>query len=169
MKKPKSPALLADDIEFKRYRDELYKYYSYLLEEIQEESNLKDPTSIVIYLCEKYHPNLKIKEKRGAKIKWSSLLKATLTIDLESRKKKHRLVKNAIYELIQDPNWAKMFKQSDSTFELIKKLSLDGKKDKLSYKLVKMVYEDCQKGGKKFAESWNSFINEGINEYLNGK
>lgn len=169
MKKPKSPAPLASNIEIKKYKDELNEYYSFLLKKIQEESNLKDPISIVIYLCEKYHPDLKIKEKRGAKTKWSNLLKATLAVDLEAKKKKGESNKTAIYELISSPNWAKMFKKSNSTADLVKNLSLNGKKDKLSYKLVKIVYEDCQKGGKKFAENWDAFIKEGVDEYLYGK
>jgi hypothetical protein len=169
VKRPDSPSLLASDEAWDKYRADLYQYFSELLRNIEEESNLKDPTQIIFYLCEKYHPKYKLKEKKGAKTKWDSLLKATLFVDLEARKKRHPLVKSAIYELINDPIWSKMFKNSDSPFDLVKTLSAEGKRDKFSCKLAKDVYEDCLNGGIKFAENWETFIKDGINDCLKSK
>jgi len=169
VKRPKSPAPLASDEERSKFEEDLYSYRHELLQKLQDESKSTDLLQIIFYLCDNYHPKYKLKEKKGAKTKWDSLLKATLFVDLEARKKRHPLVKSAIYELINDPIWSKMFKNKDTAFDLVKTLSAEGKRDKVYCKLAKMVHEDCLKGGIRFLENWETFIKDSIDDCLKGK
>jgi hypothetical protein len=166
--KPKKPALLADDSTLKEYEKAQSKYIEKMFDTILRESKVKTLPEVLIYLCETYHPDFIIKEKRGAKTKWSDYLKAILAVDLDVRKKKHKQIKAAIIELCDDKYWSKMFIDNKSPLELIRLIAKGGKSN-MHYKLVKLLYEDSQSKEPGIVKNWDLFIKEEVNEALKEK
>jgi len=162
--KPKKPSLLADESTHKAYEKAQNEYISKMFEVVIRESKAKTISEIVIYLCETYHSDFKIKKKRGAKTKWSDYLKALIAVDLDIRKKHHKQTKNAIYELIEDDIWGKLFEKNDSresSVALVKLMAKQGKKNAFT-KFAQLVYEDSNSKKPKFVQNWNLEIKEQV-------
>lgn len=171
MIKPKKPPLAADADAFKEYEKAQNEYINKMFDAIFRESKAKTIPEVLIYLCETYHPNFKIKKKRGAKTKWNDYLKALLFVDLENRKKRHKQSKNAIYELIDDEIWGKMFEKNDSresSVALVKLIAKQGKKNGFT-KFTQLVYEDSMSKKPKFVENWNLEIKKQVDSAIFGK
>ncbi len=171
MIKPKKPPLLADEASIKRYEKAQNAYISKMFEVVIRESKAKTISEIVIYLCETYHPDFKIKKKRGAKTKWSDYLKALVAVDLEIRKRRHKQTKNAIYELIDDDIWKKMFEKNgsrESSVALVKLMAKQGKKNTFT-KFAQLVYEDSISKEPKFVKNWNLEIKKQVDLAIFGK
>ena len=162
MIKPKKPSLLADDAILKEYEKAQNEYISKIFDTVIRESKAKTISEVVIFLCEKYHPDFKIKQTRGAKTKWSDYLKAMLAVEVEYRKKESGSTKKAILDLIDDPIWQRMFKKSKDAIGLAKEIAKDGKKG-IYYKIARFEYlESANKG---YVE-WNKEVEKAIDEAL---
>ena len=168
MIKPKKPSLLADESTLKAYEKAQNEYISKMFEVVIRESKAKTISEIVIYLCETYHSDFKIKKKRGAKTKWGDYLKAILAVDLEARKKSHKQVKKAIIELYEDKYWSKMFIGNNSPFELVKVIATEGKSN-IYFKFAKLLYEDSRSKNPKFVKNWSLEIKKEVEAALIGK
>jgi len=160
--KPKKPSLLADNAILKEYEKAQDEYISKMFDTVIRESKAKTISEIVIFLCEKYHPDFKIKRTRGAKTKWSDYLKAMLAVEVEYRRKESGSTRKAIRDLIDDPIWQRMFKKSKDAIGLAKEIAKDGKTG-ICYKIARFEYlESANKG---YVE-WNKEVEKVIDEAL---
>ena len=171
MIKPKKPPLTADVSALKEYEKAQNEYIKEMFDTVIRESKAKTISEIVIYLCETYHPNFKIKRKRGAKTKWNDYLKALLFVDLDIRKKRYKQTKEAIIELIDDENWKKMFEKNDSresSVALVKLIAKQGKRTTYT-RFSQLVYEDSISKKPKFVKNWDLEIKKQVDLAIFGK
>lgn len=168
MIKPTKPSLLADDATLKQYEKAQSKYIEKMFDAVFRESKAKTIPEVLIYLCETYHPDFKIKKKRGAKTKWGDYLKAILAVDLDARKKKHKQVKAAIIDLYEDECWSGMFIGNNSPFELVKVIANEGKSN-MYFKFAKLLFEDSQSQKPKFVKDWRLEIKKEVSSALKEK
>lgn len=168
MIKPKPPSPLANDATLIEYRKAQNKYIKKMFDAVFSESKAKTIPDVLIYLCETYHPDFKIKKKRGAKTKWSDFLKAILAVDLDARKKKHKQIKAAIIDLYEDACWSKMFIGVNSPFELVKLIANEGKSNAY-FKIAQLLYKDSQIKEPGIVKDWGLLIKKTVDEDLKEK
>ncbi len=165
MIKPKKPSLfslLRDEDAFQKYEKAQSEYIKKMFDTVILESNAKSIPELVIYLCENYHSDFKIKKTRGAKTKWSDYLKAMLAVEIEYRRKESGSTKRAIHDLIEDPIWQRMFSKSKDAYGLAKEMAKDGKKG-TDYKIARFEYLESANEG---YIGWNKEVKKMIDEAL---
>ncbi|WP_353437915.1 hypothetical protein [Polynucleobacter sp. UK-FUSCHL-C3] len=162
MIKPKKPSPLADDATLNEYKKAQSHYIEKMFDTVVRESKAKTTSEVVIYLCEKYHPDFKIKQTRGAKTKWGDYLKAMLAVEVEFRRKESGSTKKAIRDLIDDPIWQRMFSKSKDSVGLAKEIIKDGKKG-IYYKIARFEYlESVNKGYAVWSKEVKKIIDEAL-------
>lgn len=128
MKPPKKIGLLATQEELEEYQEDRTKYELFVTNFIKSESGLSRDIDLLIFLAEKYHPKLQKKKKVGAKTKWDDHLNTVIAVEIDSLKKVCGTRKNAIEQLISDPLWAFLIKNSKDPFSLFDKADKAGHK-----------------------------------------
>jgi hypothetical protein len=163
MIKPKPLGLLATQEEFKNQLVLEEQYKKELITKLLIEQQSKSLDELVIKLAEKFHPKYKIKEKRGAKVKWSSYLKALLSLEIKNLQKSGASRKVAIHRLLDKSSWSKLTKNSKDPFELLSGMDKEGKKTKL-YSALEMSYAFSVL--KKDTDNWKEMVETSIKEAL---
>jgi hypothetical protein len=135
MKKPIKPGLLATKKDVGQYQKDLNIYKSYLATLIHEESGLSSPQDLVMYLVEKYHPKYSIKQKVGAKTKWSDLLNCVIAVEIAALRAEFDTRQSTIDYIAATLPWKRLTKDSRDPYGLINKAATTGKKSKF-FKIV---------------------------------
>ena len=138
MKKPAQPGLLAKNSEVKEYSKQLASYKKEMLEVLRAESGLNDLQDLVVYLAEAYHPRLRIKQKVGAKTKWSDLLNCAVAVEVDILKKEYSTRKSAIENLTEMSPWKIIVRNSKDPLGLFDKADKAGRKSKF-YPVLKQA------------------------------
>lgn len=136
MKRPMKPGLLALKKEVRQYQKNLGIYKNHLIAHMQEESGLIAPQDLVMYLAEKYHPKYSVKQKVGAKTKWSDLLNCIVAVEIEALRDEFGTRKAAIDYLAVTAPWNKLTKDSNDPSGLINKAVVVGKNSRF-FSIVK--------------------------------
>jgi len=155
IKKPKKPLqgtnVLLDGEPITRYEKSQKAYLTNMFIELSKEAKSTDPICMLVYMAEKYHPSFKNKGTRGAKLKWSTPLKAMLTITVDDMVSKGQNKKSALHKLTTHPDWKKLIKsESLDGWEALNRASKDGKKNKNIYNCMKAIHEKL--------EDWDKFV-----------
>lgn len=167
MNKPRRPlkgvnALLQGKPQ-KEYENSINDYLLRLFSEISKEAGTSDPYALVIYLAEQYHPNFISKNKRGAKLKWNPLLKAMLSVSVDSLHKSNEPRKTAIFQLLNHGAWALLVKESTNPFDIFEKAYKEGKKSSL-YGFAKTLYQQSYQND--LGMSWENDVKKVIDKTI---
>jgi hypothetical protein len=163
MIKPKPLGLLATKEELKNNLALEKQYKEELITKLLIEQQSKSLDELVIKLAEKFHPKYKIKEKRGAKVKWSSYLKALLSLEIKNLQNSGASRKVAIHRLLDKSSWSKLTKNSIDPFELLSGMDKEGKKTPFYQALEKSYAYSVLK---KDTDSWKEMVETSIREAL---
>jgi hypothetical protein len=140
MKKPASLGLLASKQEINDSSKEYERYKKFIIEYVQQESGLSDPSELVVYLAETYHadPKIRLKRKTGAKIKWSDYLNCAIAVEVDNLKIKNKTRSKALEILTTKSVWHKLIpKNSKDPFGLFDKADKAARNSKLYPQMVK--------------------------------
>ena len=137
MKPPRKIGLLATQEELSEYQEDRAKYEIFVTNFIKSESGFFKDIDLLLFLAENYHPKLRMKKKVGAKTKWDDHLNTVIAVEIDSLKKICSTRKKAIEQLIADPLWASLVKNSKDPFSLIDKADKAGHKKKHIYNVYK--------------------------------
>ena len=131
MKPPKELGLLATQEELSGVIEEWAKYKTFVTDAIKKESGLTRDIDLLLFVVHKYHPELRIKKKIGAKTKWSELLNCMVAVEIDSLKRLKVNRKTAIETLLEKPMWNKLVKNSRDPYGLFHNADKAGRKSKL--------------------------------------
>lgn len=134
-----------------------------IFSEISKEAGTKDPYALVIYLAERYHPKFIEKGKSGAKLKWTPLLKAMLSVSVDYLRKSNQPRKTAIFQLMTNGSWPLLVKESTSPFDIFEKAYKEGKKSSL-YGFAKTLHQQSLQSNSGL--SWEHDIKELIDKTI---
>lgn len=168
MNKPKNLTLV-DLLRFTaqdhlRHDEEVARYQLHILNTLSEEAQSKDAIEIIFYLAEKYHPDLKVRNKRGAKTKWSQYLNAMVAAEVEAHRGQGISVKESVWKVAQEIRWRALVKNTkDKGYELINKAYKSGKNNP-SFKLAQKEYELSKQGVKLF--NWDEAAKKMVEKAL---
>jgi hypothetical protein len=164
MKKPKPVGLLALNEEIKESYFLHEKYKEELISELLRTYEARTLEDLIVVLCEKFHPSYIEKNKRGAKTKWNEYLCALLAFEIRRKMNEGKLKKTAIYEIVRDPVWCKLGKNSKDIFGLFAKAEKSGSKSKL-YPVIKNHYSYLEY--KNELHEWSGLLQSTIQEAIN--
>jgi hypothetical protein len=166
VKRPLKPGLLASDQEIDQYLTEYAKYKKYIIQHIQSESGLSDLSDLIVYLSETYHtdPKIRLKQKIGAKTKWSDWLNCSIAVEINHLRKQNITRIKALKALTNDPLWNKLIpKNSKDPQGLFDKADKAGKKLKLYPVMIKArLYSQEKNELDEYYESIESAIEEAV-------
>ena len=154
MKKPNNLSL-SDMLRFsaedyRKHDIAVAKYKEHVLKALIEEVGSSAPFDIIFYLTEKYHPILKVRNKRGAKTKWSSYLNAMIAVEVQAHRDNGLMLKEAVWKVSKENRWKALFrKTSDKGIELVNKAYKSGKKSD-SYSIASKSYYLSKQGVPEF-------------------
>ena len=134
MKKPAPIGLLASNQEINNSAKEHAKYKQFIIEYMQQESELSDPSELVVYLAETYHtdPKIRLNKKTGAKTKWSDYLNCAIRVEVDNLKNKNITRSKAFEILTKKSPWNKLIpKNSKDPNEIFGKADQAARKSKL--------------------------------------
>jgi hypothetical protein len=103
------------------------------------EYGISDPYELLVVIAEKFHPELKIKHKRGAIEKWTDFLCELLASEIQKRRDSGDPLKIAIRDLCNDPLWGKFTGDRDGT-HIFNKYYKKGKSSK-NFQITKQMYD----------------------------
>ena len=149
MKPPKELGLLATQEELSGVIEEWAKYKTFVTDAIKKESGLTRDIDLLLFVVHKYHPKLRIKQKIGAKTKWSELLNCVVAVEIDSLKHLKMNRKTAIETLLEKPMWDRLVKNSRDPYGLFDKADKVGRKSKLY---------PAARGARKYSEVTNTLI-----------
>jgi hypothetical protein len=164
MIKPKPVGLLALDEEIKESYYLHQKYKEKLISDLLSTYEARTLEDLIVVLCEKFHPSYIEKNKRGAKTKWNEYLCALLAFEIKRKMNEGKLKKTAIYEIVRDPLWCKLGKNSKDIFGLFAKAEKSGSKSNF-YPVIKDYYSHLEY--KSELHEWSDLLQSTIKKAIN--
>ena len=128
----------------------LVVYFSKLVEEFGTVSI----GELLFCVVEKHHKSLKIKEKRGTKQQWSTLLGAVIKIEVDERRALGLTLKAVIKQLENDSLWKPLVLNGEEQFKKIYKQ----KHEPQTYKYAQFMHRS--------KDSWNTLIREEMGRFF---
>lgn len=138
MNRPIQPGLLEGNDVAREYKKQYASYKKELLAVLSAESGLSDPHDLVVYLTELYHPRLRIKQKVGARTRWSDYLNCAVAVEVDFLRVELSTRKSAIESLVDTLPWEKLVTNSKDPFGLFDKADKAGRKSKF-YQILKQA------------------------------
>lgn len=92
------------------------EYEKHILTELVKEFGTASLGELLICVVEKHHKTLKVKDKPGAKEKWSPLLCAMIKAEVDAKRQSSNSLKAVIQELSKDPLWKVFIGDNDESF-----------------------------------------------------
>lgn len=163
-KKPKEIALLATHEEIEIYLQNHYQYKKSVIEYLLDKYSMDSMENLLLYMAETFEQDFVIHKKRGAKTKWKELLNCLVAHEIQNIKSLGTSQKTAIYQLLSQPRWQTLVKNSTDQHGLISKANKVGKKSKFFTSVDK-----CHKFLKHTnrIDDWNELIDSHIKEAIN--
>lgn len=163
-KKPKEIGLLATHEEVEIYLQNYCQYKKNVIEYLLDKYSMDSMENLLLYMAETFEQDLIIHKKRGAKTKWNELLNCLVAHEIQKIKNLGISQKTAIYQLLSQPRWQTLVKNSTDQHGLINKANKVGKKSKLFSSVVKchkfLKHTNC-------IDDWNELVDSHIKEAMN--
>lgn len=145
---------LARKLRGESISDLIAEEVDYVLAELVKEFGTASLGVLLLKVVEKYHKTLmKSKAKRGAKQKWSPLLRAMIRVEVDARRNSKTTLKAVINELNKDPLWSVFIGESDESFRRAYK----EKQDKEEIKFAQHVRQE--------EKYWQALVKEEVERF----
>jgi hypothetical protein len=143
--------------EVNEHNYESKKYRESVINELSKESGLADLDEILLFVVEKYHPDLYQRAPQGRKLKWSRVVCALLAVEIQHR---DSTVENAIDKLLKHSMWKKLIPKNSDGFESFKRNYKEGRSFKSEFNQIETLYLRLPK------EEWDEIVANAINNAL---
>ena len=130
------------------------KYQNNILTKLIEEFGTASLGELLFCVVERHHKTLKIKEKRGTKQQWSTLLGAAIKIEVDKRRDCGLTLKAVIKQMVNDPLWKQLILNSEEQFKKIYKQ----KHEPQTYKYAQHIHRS--------KEEWSKLIEDEISRFF---
>lgn len=162
--KPKAIGLLATHEELEIYLQNHHQYKKNVIQHLLDKYSMDSIENLLLYMAETFEQDFIIHKKRGAKTKWNEMLNCLVAHEIQIMKGLGMSQKTAIYQLLSQPRWQTLVKNSIDQHGLISKAYKAGKKSKFFSVVVK-----CHKFLKHtdHIDDWNELVDSHIKEAMN--
>jgi len=130
------------------------EYEKHILTELVKEFGTASLGELLFCVVEKHHKTLKIKDKRGTKKQWRTLLGVLIKIEVDKRRGFDLTLKAVVKQMKDDPLWKPLILNSEEQFKKIYKQ----KHEPQTYKYAQFMHSS--------KEEWNKLIHEEISRFL---
>ncbi len=163
-KKPREIGLLATHEEIKTYLQKHHQYKKDVVQHLLYKYSIDSMEDLILYMAETFEEEFITHKKRGAKTKWNELLSSLVAYETQNLTSLGTSQKTAIYQLLAQPRWQILVKNSIDQHGLISKANKVGKKSKFFPIVV-----NCHKFLKHTnnLDDWNKLIDSFIQEAMN--